>query len=237
MGKYIEVPSRVLAGILLLLSSLVGVHVFEYNQRTYVPTTVLVERAVKSVVVIECYSPTGRAGEFGVSTTAGFVASDNGHIFTVAHGLTECTKRKQKYLRVRFWNNPSVPYRAAILRMDTVLDAAILQVPNAPKDIEPLDVDLSIQPQGSHVIAIGHPQLLYWSISDGMVSSDRLWTNPLRHLIQVSAPIIPGNSGGPILNDEGYVIGVASFYLDGSSTLGFIVPMDTFTQIARGIHF
>ncbi len=237
MGKYIEVPSRVLAGVVLLLASLVGVHVFEYNQRTYVPTTVLVENAVKSVVVIECYSPTAKPGEFNVSTTAGFVASENGHIFTVAHGLTDCTRRKQKNLRVRFWNDPSIAYRAAILRMDAQQDAAILQVPNMPKDVALLDVDFSLQPQGSHVIAIGHPQLLYWSVADGMVSSDRLWANPLRHLIQISAPIIPGNSGGPILNDGGYVIGVASFYLDGSSTLGFIVPMDTFAKIARGIHF
>lgn len=231
---YKEVSSRLLAGVALLLVSLVGVHVYE-GSRTHDPTIALVEKAMPGVVVIECTVISDEGNT--TITTAGFVMSDNGHIFTVAHGLPECAGKKQKNLRVRFWENPDVSHRVALLRMDVVQDAAILQVPTMPKDIEPLGVDFSFQSQGRRTFAIGHPLLLYWSVADGIVSSDRIWTNPVRHLIQVSIPLNPGNSGGPILNDEGLVIGVASFGIVGANSLSFIVPMDTFVKLAQGIYF
>lgn len=237
MRKYIEVPARVFGGIILMLAALVGTHMYDVATRTYVPATVLVEKAIKSVVVVECYTPAKKKGEFNVSTTAGFVASDYGHIITVAHGLTECTGKNQKNLRIRFWEDPSIAYRAAILRMDEAQDAAILQVPLIPKEVKPLGIDLSIQKQGRRAIAIGHPGLFYWSVSDGLVSADRIWTGPYRHLLQVSIPIVPGNSGGPILNEDGLVIGVASFYVDDSPTLGFLIPMETMVRLAHGLYF
>lgn len=235
MRKYIEVPARVFGGIVLLLVALVGTHMYEANS-SYVPATILVEEAVKSVVIVECYSPTKKKGVYNIATTAGFVASEYGHIVTVAHGLSDCLGKNQKNLRIRFWDDPSIPYRVAILRLDKEQDAAILQVPKMPKHIEPLRIDRSIQKQGRRVIAIGHPGLFYWSVSDGIVSADRIWTRPFRHLIQTSVPVVPGNSGGPVLNEEGRVIGVASFYVD-NPTLSFLVSMETMVRLAHGLYF
>ena len=204
-----------------------------YDLVTYARPTALAVEAVKSVVVIECYTP----ADNNIATTAGFVVSEHGHIVTVAHGLTECTNKKQRNIRVRFWEDPSKAFRAVIVRMDAEKDVAILQVPLTPTDIVPLRVDFSLQQQGESTIAIGHPFLFYWSMSKGIISADRIWMSPFKHLIQVDTPINPGNSGGPILNEEGRVIGIASFNIGGNPTVSFLVPMDTVASVARGIYF
>jgi serine protease Do len=232
VGKLIEVPTRVLLSIVILLVTLIGVHLYDANRYKYTPASVLVKNAIRSVVVIECTT------DSGYSTTAGFVASDRGHVITVAHGLYECEGSKQRNIRVRFWDNPEIAHRAVIYRISESDDAAILIVKGAPTNVPALKFDPGIQEQGEHVVAIGHPQLFYWSISEGIVAADRLWMRPTRrHLIQVTAQINQGNSGGPIINDKGEVIGVVSFFIKDAESLNFIVPMDVIVRMARGMHF
>lgn len=228
MGRVIEVPTRVFLSIVVLLAALVGVHLYDALKPTYVPTSTLADKGIKSVVIIECKDKR-------VGVTAGFLVSNHGHIITVAHGLTKCEGKKEKNITIRFWENPQVEHRAKLLKIDEQKDVAILQVPTTPKDIEPLDIDMEPQPQGARVVAIGHPETFYWSVSDGVVSADRYWNNPFRHYIQTTAPIQHGNSGGPVLNDKGKVIGIVSFFMD--STFNFLIPMDTVAQVAQGIHF
>lgn len=236
MGKCVEAPARILAGILCLLFALVGAHYYEASNGEST-TAELAERATPSVVVIECYVPFMQDGRvsYRIANTAGFVATDKGHILTVAHGLSQCTKKRQKNIRVRFWEDPGKAYRAVLLRIDEKSDAAILQVPSMPSSVLPLELDLSLQRAGSPAVAIGHPELFYWSVSDGVISADRYWKDSGKHLIQITAPIHPGNSGGPVLNSKGYVIGVVSFYVN-DSTLAFIIPIDTFAYLAKGLY-
>lgn len=188
--------------------------------------------AIGSVVVIECNR--GKS----VSTTAGFVASDYGHIITVAHGLDQCLGRREKNIVVRYWEDPSVEYRAKIVRYSKSSDVGILQVPNHP-NVLPLKIDDALEQRvGSTAIAIGHPHLLYWSVTSGIVSADRLWTgiNAYKHIVQVSSLINQGNSGGPIINDRGEVIGIASFNIGGNPTLGFLVPNDILNLFFNGTY-
>lgn len=227
MRNVVEVAVRkYLVGLLMLLS----LGAYTSHELSPKSTTLLVKEALSSVVVIECYTP-----HMG-NVTAGFVVSKRGHIVTVAHGLTSCMGKNQKNIFVHFWQEPTKVHKAAILKIDTEQDAAIIQVPTMPTDIKPLDIDISIQEQGGRVFTIGHPGLFYWSVADGVLSSDRIWYPSRRHLMQTSIPIIPGNSGGPVLNDKGLVIGIVSFYVQ-SPTLNFLIPMDTIIRLARGIYF
>jgi S1-C subfamily serine protease len=77
---------------------------------------------------------------------------------------------------------------------------------------------------GARVIAIGSPQGLENTISDGILSAIREQKG-IRYL-QITAPISPGSSGGPILNESGEVVGVATFQLDRGQNLNFAIAAD-----------
>jgi len=77
---------------------------------------------------------------------------------------------------------------------------------------------------GQSVIAIGNPLGLEASISEGLVSGVRETPDGTK-VLQISAPISPGSSGGPILDRHGEVVGVATFIMLGGQNIGFGVPV------------
>lgn len=162
-------------------------------------------------------------------STAGFVVTDKGHILTVAHGLPMCRKRSEKNLTVTFLGSRK-KYRATILRYNRYLDAALLQVPNMPSYVPTLSLANTDPAVGSRVATIGHPESTYWSVSEGIANFRRDWGMgwgaPPRIVLQITAPINHGNSGGPVFNDRGEVIGAVSFTDYDAFFLGFIVPYD-----------
>ncbi|MEM6994815.1 MAG: trypsin-like peptidase domain-containing protein [Myxococcota bacterium] len=76
---------------------------------------------------------------------------------------------------------------------------------------------------GEPVIVIGNPIGLEHTLTDGLVSSRRLWEG--KKYIQMSAPVSPGNSGGPVFNTYGEVVGVTVAKLHGEN-LNLAVPID-----------
>lgn len=82
-------------------------------------------------------------------------------------------------------------------------------------------LDLAV---GERVIAIGSPQGLENSVSDGILSAIRE-VDSVRYL-QITAPISPGSSGGPVLNSTGQMIGVATFQFKKGQNLNFAVAAD-----------
>lgn len=77
---------------------------------------------------------------------------------------------------------------------------------------------------GDHVIAIGNPKGYEHTLSDGVVSARRIMEGTEK--IQITVPISPGSSGGPLYNDRGEVIGVTTEgYMSGAQNLNFAVPL------------
>lgn len=76
---------------------------------------------------------------------------------------------------------------------------------------------------GDPVVAIGHPLGLEDTVSDGLVSALREVDDELK-VLQISAPIAPGSSGGPLFNDRGEVIGVATAIINGGQNINIGVP-------------
>lgn len=101
-------------------------------------------------------------------------------------------------------------------------DIAVLGDGTAPH--QNLQISLGGLHRGQHVAAIGHPYGLSFTLTDGLVSA------PLRvepdglQWVQVSAPVAPGNSGGPLLNMDGEVVGICSIRVGGEAHLGGFVP-------------
>ena len=75
---------------------------------------------------------------------------------------------------------------------------------------------------GDRVVVVGHPGGLTWTITEGIVSRSSRYSGlgATQHWMQMSAPIWFGNSGGPVFNTYGEVVGIASFIVHGQAHLG-----------------
>jgi thiol-disulfide isomerase/thioredoxin len=184
----------------------------------------IIDRAAESVVLINTQGADG--AEIGIGS--GFVIDAKGLVATNRHVLRGATKAV-----VQFKNGAKCPVKG-LRAVDTDADIAILEMDNPPQNLKALPTGPKTPPrQGTDVIAIGHPQGLSFSVTTGIVSAvrkkdqlpkeiaDRL-SGPDKVWIQTSAAISPGNSGGPLLDGQGRVIGINTWIADGPN-LGFAI--------------
>ena len=163
---------------------------------------------------------------------SGFVIDKTGHIVTNYHVIEGADE-----IEVSFSNQDTLT--AKLVGSDPSTDIAVLRVEASSRGLTPLDFGDSDRVRvGDTVVAIGNPFGLARSASAGIVSSvqERTITAPngypIDHVIQTDAAINRGNSGGPLLNARGEVIGVNSQIstADGSTGnvgIGFAVPSNT----------
>ena len=166
---------------------------------------------------------------------SGWVYDMNGNIVTNDHVVSNA-----KSVKVTFWNGKT--YNASVVGTDPTTDLAVVRVSGAPQSqLHPLTVGDSAALQvGDAVVAIGSPFGLSESVTSGIVSalhrqisSQTKFTIP--NAIQTDAAINHGNSGGPLLNSEGQVVGVNSQIQSDSGDnagVGFAIPSDTVRSVA-----
>lgn len=219
--------------LVFVATFLVAVHfVSMYMQPKSVEA--IVANSMDSVVLIECKVKTPSTTRSVY--TAGFISSEYGHILTVAHGLPACLNQNEKNIRIWLGSDSKEFHRAKILRYNAAHDVALLQMPSMPK-LRVLPLATKPSPVGSRVVAIGHPELLYWSACTGTLNYDRMWSKtPRRIVTQITAPINQGNSGGPVFDEDGKVIGIVSFTLQSANSLGFIITYETLDAMLRGTY-
>src|SRR6266516_882312 len=166
---------------------------------------------------------------------SGFVIDKAGHIVTNEHVVAGA-----KSVRVSFSDNESLP--AKIVGVDPSSDIAVLQVDARSRALTPLELGNSDAVRvGDSVVAIGNPFGLDRSITSGIVSAlQRPITAPngftIDHVIQTDAALNHGNSGGPLLNARGQVVGVNAQIQtaggEGNVGIGFAIPINTVKQVA-----
>ncbi|MDX6512011.1 MAG: hypothetical protein QOE36_1515 [Gaiellaceae bacterium] len=179
-------------------------------------------------------SPFGGGAPTQQSQGSGFVYDGNGDIVTNQHVVAGAQS-----VSVRFWNGAT--YKATVVGSDPSTDLAVIKV-NAPGSLlQPIALgDSSKLVVGDGVVAIGSPFGLQETVTSGIVSAlHRQMTSPnnfaIDDSIQTDAAINHGNSGGPLLNGTGQVIGVnAQIESDsgGSDGVGFAIPSNTVRSIA-----
>jgi S1-C subfamily serine protease len=139
----------------------------------------------------------------------GFVVSNNGHVVTNQHVVEGCVGDIQGNL------SGEAPVKLRIVSSDETNDLALLQAPSSFKEIATIR-DKAIH-SGDSVVAIGYPfhGLLTsdFTVTTGIVSSLSGILNDTRYL-QISAAVQPGNSGGPLLDTSGEVVGVVAAKLN-----------------------
>ncbi len=165
---------------------------------------------------------------------SGFVYDGSGHILTNAHVVEGSNS-----VSVKFWNGKTL--NAQVVGTDASTDLAVLKV-NAPvSELFPLSLgDSSKLVVGDTVVAIGSPFGLEGTVTSGIVSAlHREMTSPnhfaIDNSIQTDAAINHGNSGGPLLDAQGKVVGITSQIessSDGNEGVGFAIPSNTVSSIA-----
>lgn len=168
----------------------------------------IIEDAIKSVVTVKT--------DFGQGT--GFIISDEGYIVTNAHVLADKFGRLATGIRVITYKQEIIP--AEFIGFDGLFDVALLKIPGIYDELKLGNSD-NVQ-IGEKVIAIGNPLGLQFSVSEGIVSAiHREGINEIEVYIQTDAALNPGNSGGPLINKQGRVIGINNFKVSGGESLGF----------------
>jgi putative serine protease PepD len=170
----------------------------------------------------------------GSAEGSGFVYDSSGHIVTNQHVVDGAQS-----ISVRFWNGKT--YSAQLVGSDSSTDLAVIKV-NAPdSQLYPLTLGSSSKlAVGDPVVAIGSPFGLEETVTSGIVSAlHRSIDSPaqfaISDTIQTDAAINHGNSGGPLLNAQGQVVGVnAQIRSDSGDNagVGFAIPSDTVRSIA-----
>ena len=106
---------------------------------------------------------------------------------------------------------------------DRKLDLALLRVKEKASHVLTLG-DSSELPDGQSVVAMGNPQGFRFSVVEGVISARREMDG--MSMIQLAIPIEPGNSGGPLLNREGHVIGIPAMKSQLTDNIGFAIPVN-----------
>jgi S1-C subfamily serine protease len=169
------------------------------------------------------YGPVPQQGQ-----GSGFILDKQGHILTNNHVIDNAQ-------RVEVTLSDKHKYKATVVGVDKGHDLALLQINNAP-NLQPATLaesqNLTV---GQRVYAIGNPFGLSGTMTRGIISAIRSIrgpnNNPIEDAIQTDAAVNPGNSGGPLLNSRGEVIGITTLIAnngaDQSSGIGFAIPVNT----------
>jgi putative serine protease PepD len=204
----------------------------------------IAKQSTKSVVEVDAAStgsqspyPYGGGGGSGGAESAtgtGFVYDGDGHIVTNEHVIDGASSVSVKLSDGSTW-------KATVVGSDTSSDLAVLKISAPASKLTPLPLaDSSAVQVGDGVVAIGNPFGLDGTVTSGIISAvDREIAapdeTPIEGAIQTDAAINHGNSGGPLLNLEGKVIGVTAQIQSesgGNDGVGFAIPSNTVRSIA-----
>ena len=193
-------------------------------------------QAYKGVVEITVSTPqqTPMGNQEAQAQGSGFVIDSDGHIVTNDHVVENADS-----VSVRFWNGDT--YSASVVGTDPSTDLAVIKVDAPSSILHPVSLgDSSSVQVGDPVVAIGSPFGLEETVTTGIVSALHRQMQALNKFtindsIQTDAAINHGNSGGPLFNAAGQVIGVNSQIAGQTGAnvgIGFSIPSNTVRSIA-----
>jgi S1-C subfamily serine protease len=168
----------------------------------------IAERALPSIVLIRGVNSLG----------TGFVVWQDGRIATNLHVIADTPA-----LEVELPDGRRIG-SVEVMAVDEQHDLAVIRIPMRHLPALTLGDSDDAKP-GERVVAIGHPLGLGNTVSDGLISAVRE-LGPDAKVLQISAPITEGSSGGPVIDDHGLVVGVAFMVSERGQNLNFAVPVD-----------
>jgi putative serine protease PepD len=205
-------------------------------------STAALYKRVKDAVVEVHASTGGQSDAFGNQTPggatgSGFVIDEQGHIITNQHVVSGAES-----VRVEFSDGSEV--NAEIVGTDPSTDIAVLDVNRPPAQLTPVSfASEGTLEVGDPVVAIGSPFGLQGTLTTGVISAlGREIQSPngftIENAVQTDAALNNGNSGGPVLDTQGRVVGVAAQIRSesgGNVGIGYAIPGDTAKRVAADL--
>ena len=177
----------------------------------------IIEDTVKAVVTIRT----------DVSQGTGFIITEDGYVVTNAHVMEGA-----RAASIITYDGET--HQVEKIGANEEMDIILLKIEGTYESLTLADSD-DVQ-VGEKVIAIGNPLGLQFSVSEGFVSAiHREGPNGLNAYIQTDAALNPGNSGGPLINKQGKVIGINNFKIGGGESLGFALESNYIEESVNDI--
>lgn len=165
------------------------------------------------------------------SLGTGFLVDNKGHLVTNHHVIEGAN-----VVEILFAKSKR-KVRAKLIGSDPKTDLALLQIPPV-SDTHPLDLgDSDALRVGDLVLAIGNPFGYAHTVTSGIISAKGrvIGTGPYDNFLQTDAPIHPGNSGGPLLDVRGRVIGINTAVSAEGQGIGFAMPINMAKDVIRNL--
>jgi S1-C subfamily serine protease len=174
-----------------------------------------------SVVMISNYDRNKKC----IKTGSGVVISDMGYILTNFHVIS-----KGYYYGVQIENESEMYFTDEIVKYNNLEDLAIIKIKYYKRKIPVYNPNNELV-RGQKVVAIGSPLGLFNSVSNGIISGFRTLNDI--SMIQFTAPVSPGSSGGALLNLEGQLIGIITAGYDDGQNINLAVDYKTVYKFAN----
>lgn len=167
---------------------------------------------------------------FAQSSGTGFLISDNGYIATCYHVIEGASEIMVKGINNDFYKK----YSAKVVATDKLNDLAILKIDSRLETSIKYAIKWNVSEVGQEVFTLGYPLKTSMGeeikLTNGIISSKSGFQGDIT-TYQITAPVQPGNSGGPLFDKNGYVIGVISAKHTGAENAGYAVK----TNILRNL--
>ncbi len=149
--------------------------------------------------------PTVDTSQNGVCS--GAIVDEQGHVITNYH----CVHNQKSILLYYYDRKDWGEYKVEVVGKDPLADLALLKILDSDKKLTPLKFAKNTEKigVGTDVFALGHPMSMAWSVTKGIISSNNRYArHPYIHALQTDAAINKGNSGGPLMNMQGEIVGI-----------------------------
>lgn len=177
----------------------------------------VVSEAIKGVVTVRTDKSIG----------SGFIIHPEGYIVTNYHVIANAN-------RLAIINSEKEMMPAEVIGFNWVSDVAVIKIEGKHPYLELADSD-NLKP-GSKVIAIGNPLGLSFTVTEGIVSAvKRVGLNSKAEYIQTDVSLNPGNSGGPLIDVNGKVVGINNFKIGEAENLGFALESNALKNYVNEI--
>jgi tetratricopeptide (TPR) repeat protein len=183
----------------------------------------LIRRVKPSVVTVIAYDARGELLQQG----SGFFITEDGQLVTNRHVLQESLRAE-----VKTWDG-KVYEISSVLAEDQASDLLLARIHQPEGHMPALPITRILPEVGERIVVVGSPLGLEQTVSDGIVSAVRDLTE-LGTIMQMTAPISPGSSGGPVVNLRGEVVGVAVAQMRAGQNLNFAVPGERIASLKPG---
>lgn len=179
----------------------------------------LIKRVKAAVVLITTFDEKGKPLQQG----SGFFVEQN-RLITNFHVIDGASRSQ-----IKTFDGNIYPVQG-VVGVNKKRDLALLFVNVSPSRSWALEVEESPPREGEEIIVVHNPVGSSWKVSKGRTS--HIWDfQVIGELISITASLAPGSSGGPVVNLQGRVIGIATMHVDAADDLNFAVPSELITAL------